>query len=251
MVGFRTRKSLPPDAEARYRIAKRLIYVGIGGIVAVSFVAVYYADTAGRPEMSRVVFASVTAMLGTWISTVLAFYFARENFQAASDATRETLKQAGAFHEDSRVSEVMTPFAKINPIELVADTAAGKKLPLSTLSVAMKATNNHRVPVLVGEDKRALWVIHLPHIKDYAQQGRISIDDLPKDATVEELRQIPELRIAIENFVTVKQTSTVADARQKMQTAREGCKDVFVTSDGTPDGSVVGFLTNSDLARTV
>ena len=92
-------------------------------------------------------------------------------------------------------------------------------------------------------------VIHQPDIHDYAQRIPVEVKNLPNDATVGKLRAIKELKAAVENIVFVAETTTLAEARQKMQTALE-CKDVFVTSDGSPTGSVVGWLTNSDLARS-
>jgi hypothetical protein len=50
-------------------------------------------------------------------------------------------------------------------------------------------------------------------------------------------------------FVVVKRQSTLADAKAAM-IAREGCSDVFVTSGGTSQESVQGFLTNVEIARS-
>lgn len=245
-----TEATTPSDAEVRFKIAERMIGVGIVGIVVLSVVAIYFADSIARPEMARLVFASILPLLGTWVGTVLAFYFAKDNFQAASDATRETLKQANVLRDDSRVSDLMTPLGKINPIRTVADMAAADGLKLSALNAAMQATNNQRVPVITEKSGIGLLVVHQPDINDYAQRIPVEAANLADDATVEKLRQIPELKLAVETWEALPETATVAEARRKFQESL-GCKDIFVTSDGTRSGKVVGWVTNSDLARTV
>jgi CBS domain-containing protein len=49
-------------------------------------------------------------------------------------------------------------------------------------------------------------------------------------------------------FVAVPRTATMADARMELSKAAD-CKDVFVTDNGQKTGRVLGWLTNSDLAR--
>src|SRR5436305_2257960 len=83
--------SSPSDASIRRWLAAGIVGASILGIVVLSIVAI---STAGktRPETSRLVFSSVLPLLGTWVGTVLAFYFARDNLEAA---TQSTLQLAG------------------------------------------------------------------------------------------------------------------------------------------------------------
>src|SRR5829696_2303043 len=86
-----TGPSSPRDAAIRRWLAAGIVGASILGIVVVSIVAI---STAGktRAETSRLVFSSVLPLPGTWVGTVLAFYFARENLAAA---TESTLRLAG------------------------------------------------------------------------------------------------------------------------------------------------------------
>lgn len=235
------------DAEARVGIAFWLIGIGMFGIVVVSVVAISFASTDTRPEMARLVFVSVLPLLGTWIGTVLAFYFAKDNLQAASQTTLDALKLVGTFSEDTPVEQVMTPLSKMNPVRRVANLDDADKLVLSELHASIRATQNSRVPIL-NNGEIALLIIHEPDIDKYAQSRPVRVESLTADDTVGALRAIPELRAAVGRFVVVPRTATLAQARQKMQEVPE-CKDLFVTHNGERGGKVVGWLTNSDLAR--
>jgi hypothetical protein len=46
--------------------------------------------------MTRLVFAAVVPLIGTWVGTLLAYNFSRENFEAASQATKDTYAAASS-----------------------------------------------------------------------------------------------------------------------------------------------------------
>jgi hypothetical protein len=91
-------------------------------MVIVSVVAIWTAGR-NRAETSRLVFSSVLPLLGTWVGTVLAFYFARENLAAA---TESTLRLAG-LETTTPVTNVM-----IRESEFIAyDLGTGDKAGIS------------------------------------------------------------------------------------------------------------------------
>src|SRR2546427_1451912 len=98
------------DANTRTKLAGWLIGLSIAGITMASGLSIVLATSKDRPEMARLVFASVLPLFGTWVGTVLAFYFARENLQAATDST---IRLAGREEPSTPVSEVMIPKAQI------------------------------------------------------------------------------------------------------------------------------------------
>src|SRR5947208_1838203 len=72
------------DTETRTKLARLIVILSICGVVAISGVAILAADN--RSATSQLVFTAVLPLLGTWVGTVLAFYFARENLAAATDS---------------------------------------------------------------------------------------------------------------------------------------------------------------------
>ena len=77
----------PRSGEALTRALIAIVIVGASllSILVISGGAIALADD--KAAMSRLVFTSVLPVLGTWVGTVLAFYFARENLEAATSST--------------------------------------------------------------------------------------------------------------------------------------------------------------------
>lgn len=235
------------DSQTRPRLAWFVTLAAIVGITAISIAIVWMAEPADRPEMARLVFTSALPLFGTWVATVLAFYFAKDNLEAANDATIRTLKASGTFSQDTRVGEVMTPLARINPLVRVARKDDAKSLQLRTLYDKMTGSQNSRVPILLNGDQ-AVMVVHEPDIDKFAQKKSSQAADLPTEFTIASLLQIDDLKQAVETFAVVAEAATVAEARDAMS-KKPGAKDVFVTDNGKESGKVLGWLTNSDLAR--
>ena len=65
----------------RFLIAVGVLVASFGGVFILS--AVLIVNSAEEAEMQRLVFTTVLPLIGTWVGTVLAFYFSRENFESA------------------------------------------------------------------------------------------------------------------------------------------------------------------------
>src|SRR5438093_971982 len=89
------------DSRARGSIALVVVGLSIAAIAVAAGLAITFATTRSRPGITRLVFTSVLPLFGTWVGTVLAFYFARENLQSATEsvqsAAETTLRLTGRF----------------------------------------------------------------------------------------------------------------------------------------------------------
>jgi CBS domain-containing protein len=240
-------KQRQDDNRARTWIAFVVIGLGVVGIIIISGVAMALATD--KDETSRLVFASVLPLLGTWVGAVLAFYFSRENLQAASETTLEAVRAFGGVDSETLVAAVMTPVNKINPRHEVTDDAAARGLPLVDIYSRMRSTGQSRVPVLT-EKQGALYVVHEPDIDKYAQAQGVAAVALPATETLGKLLQDAAIGPEVSGFVTVSPTATLGQVRGELNKNLHA-KDVFVTDNGQRAGSVLGWLTNSDLARAV
>lgn len=225
-----------------------MIIAGFTGIVAISAVTLWL--TTDKDRSAQLIFASVIPLVGTWIGAVLAFYFSRDNQQAGSDTTLDTIDSVRAAigaDAQTEVTSVMTPISRIQPREDVADLDAAKSIKLRSLDDAMRSSGHSRVPIF--SDQVALLVVHEPDIDKYAQSQQSSAESLPDAATVQQLLDDPVLARMVSTFVAITPTATLADARREMAKTAD-CKDVFVTADGQKTSKAIGWLTNSDLARS-
>src|SRR3954471_18215413 len=100
----------PSDVSTRRWLAAAIVGASIVGIVVMSVMAIGFA-VKSRADTSRLVFSSVLPLFGTWVGTVLAFYFARENLAAATTATQSVTESAlrltQRLRPDAPVPEVM------------------------------------------------------------------------------------------------------------------------------------------------
>lgn len=85
------------EAIARSKIGRHVTYFALTvtallGITAI-LVAINGADVEKRFTYVKDVLTIVLPLIGTWVGTVLAFYFSRENFVAAARQTADLVRQ--------------------------------------------------------------------------------------------------------------------------------------------------------------
>ena len=229
-----------PDAWTRKWLAVGIVGASIVAIAVTSTVAILVAGV-DRAETSRLVFSSVLPLLGTWVGTVLAFYFARENLEAA---TQSTLALAGL--------EMATPVTQvmIRESDFVAyDVGTGERVedvPLSAVRDKMRelVPPSRRLPIRNAAGA-VLFVIHDSTLTAYAEsQGQTTT---ALDRTLGDLLTEPSYRELIEAIGFVSEKAAIADARTVMASIKN-CNDVFITSGGKRDERAIGWLTNTLLA---
>jgi hypothetical protein len=241
------RKSMSENApgETRLRPYLAIVIVGLSVllIAVASAVAILAATDTGRPEMSRLVFASVLPLLGTWVGTVLAFYFARENLQAATASTMQLTRR---IEPTTPVNQVMVSRAQIVSYDLPAGVDV-KTVRLFDLRNKMKVSGKNRLPIL-DNSGAILYILHDSTIAAFALKvTKDPTDQTAFTETMDNLLQDAELKKAVEAIAIAGPEADVAEARIKMRSV-EGCNDVFVTARGQKADPVIGWLTNTDLA---
>ena len=102
-------------SHTRSRLASLIIGLSMIGITLAATAAVWTADEENRGQVTQLVFSSVLPLFGTWVGTVLAFYFARESLQAA---TESSILLARGRDADTPVRQAMTPRAKMKVLAL-------------------------------------------------------------------------------------------------------------------------------------
>lgn len=247
MATDRTTSSGTSDTEAskfRSRLAGWIIGLSVVGISLISAAAILLAESGdSRAETTRLVFGSVLPLFGTWVGTILAFYFARENFAAA---TESTLRLTGQLTPETPVREAMIPRNAMVVHQLAAGQDEANVL-LGNLVDTMQNTGFKRIPVLKS-DGAVVWVIHESLILSYAQSKSVSATDPGfLGESLAHLRAVPELKTLSEAITFVNKDARVGDARDRMR-AMSGSNDVFVTETGKSAEVVIGWLTNTLLA---
>ena len=228
------------EIGTRQVLALTVVVISLAAVVIVSALVIFFAAPEGRPEATRLVFSSVLPLLGTWVGTVLAFYFARDNFDAA---TTSTIRLGRSLRPETPVQDVMIPLARMTTHRL-APGGDAKAVALSDLLSNMTTSGFQRIPVLTADD-RVMHVVHTSTLSSYAE----SLQKLPTalTETVGDLLAVQRFAALVTAIGFVGSGAVVDSARATMGSIAN-CNDVFVTSDGAASGAVHGWLTNTDLA---
>lgn len=256
--------TLDADAQFRGRVAIWIVIGSAVGLVVLSFVIILMAFTrtpTGQNPIDSVqlVFNALLPLLGTWVGTVLAYYFARDNFESAARNTLNLVREVSPLDQLRQVSvrTAMLPRAEIKAISL-----AGKTPTDVTVKEALTMLQDPNVTrlLLLKEKDVVAYVIHQAMLyKFVAEQNSTGDSSPPFDPAKATLAQffaaasghrawktMGELCEKAIGFVPAD--ANMADAKLAMENI-EGCQDVFVTETGRRDSPVLGWLMNNDIAR--
>jgi hypothetical protein len=247
------------DANSgRDQLAHQVIFWSGIGIALVSL-ALIIATAARQPAslgtVVTTVFNTLIPLFGTWVGTVLAFYFSRENYAAAAKTTKDLVQQLG----DGRLKQIAVKDAWIPVAAIDAITAPDDTCPFSEIRAKL-STKVSRVPIW-NADKVVRYVVHesviFEFLADHAEKrvqaaSATPPQPAPPAPTLQDFLDFMSdgvpMRTTVKKIVWVAQTATLADAKAKMESLPD-CQDIFVTNTGTPTEGVLGWITNADIAK--
>ncbi len=191
------------------------------------------------------VFTAVVGLSGTWIGTVLSFYFGQENMEAASRESRQNLREARQAHHEAGIvvlGDIMVSFSSLPKREVDNREAAGK-MSIHELNEALEP----KLGVLLIIEKNSLKTLYLVH--------RLVLDQFLLKETDAANKKLGDLaahdefkdRISTEIMEFMAPSDTVAEAKGRLLTARDNIWDIVVTDNGTADGAVVGWVPDHKL----
>ena len=240
-----------PDAQesgvqARAVIAALLIIAAIAALTILGAIVI-----ANDKSEALTLFNVLLPVMATWVGTVLAFYFGRENFESASKQVRASNAQLVEIAQASQqervrqpITHVMRPIADIT-YEKVGGGGAKATITVAQLRERFSATIT-RLPVLTGELK-PLYMIHVSSVDKYRADPQ-HLDTSTLEQFINDQAQAGIWFDAQRGFALLAETASVADAKQSLE-ASASVQDVFITAKGTADEPLVGWVSNTRLSR--
>lgn len=213
----------------------------IAALLVLGLVAVYRASSV---DDTLKVINILLPVLATWVGTVIAFYFSKENFESAARNINELTKQLTSEEKLKSIpaKSVMLPIEKVS--KLVLNTTPDKiKLKADVLDAILAKNNVNRLPVLIDSGIPS-YMIHRSTLEQFivsqVVKGR-KVEEL----TLQDMLDDPEFSAKVREgaFVTIKDTATLGEAKLLMDQNRN-CADIFITDDGGRTGKVLGWITN-------
>ena len=226
------------ESSFRHWLAGSITGISIVGAVILGVVAILRPNSA-----AQTILGTVLPVIGTWVGTVLAFYFSKESLQVATQSVNAIARQLTADERlrSKPVQSVMIPrgemFAVRGPAENVNLLQALKGLGDSK--------KGDRLPVL-DANERPLYVAHRSTINQFlVDKARENPSGDLKTLTFADMLSRPDLKSALESsFAMVREDATLADAKTAMD-ALKFPQDVFVTRTGSQNEPVLGWITNN------
>lgn len=237
----------PPPAPERKNVADRLalVVISLAAVILVLLVtlAVFTTEPGNRTDTAKDVLNAVLPLIASWVGTVLAYYYSRENLTAATRSATELAQQLSGAEKLQvlRVRDTMIPADRIDTMK-VADTTS-----LTEVVQFLHKRGRQRLPVL--NDRGAIrFIVHLSTINSFISQ--VALEGRPIAAlTFGDLVSEPaRAELLRSSFGTVSEGATLAEAKAALEQGRDR-EDVFVTRSGGRDEPVLGWITDNDLVR--
>jgi hypothetical protein len=251
-----------PKIDTRTFLALGVVVISIVGVIFLAITNILVAEPGERRETTNQVLSAVLPLLGTWVGTVMAYYFTRENYEAAAENTRSTFQIARTAEEILQSTPAVDKMLRWN------DTIFYKKLGDKPLADAQKDVNLvallteldqrgnavgkkwNRIPILTHQNF-PLYVIHRSLITEFiAKQsaaGRAANEI--QAVTLQDMFSDPQFQMTlIQSISVLNEKATLAEAKEAMSKT-PNCQDVFVTRGGTRNEEILGWLTNIDIEQ--
>jgi hypothetical protein len=236
------------QVDSRFHIAIWVLgYSGVGVTLLSVMVILAAWNSPKFQEITQIVFSAVLPLLATWVGTVLAYYYSRENFESANQNVRDMVKLTStAKLQAIKVSDVMIPLKDITAFRLTSQKTAATTSLINDLIDSLEKNRRNRLPILDDKDLPK-FVIHRSIIdskppKSNTNIAAITLQNL-LDSSSSEVQKFLKV-----TFGTVKEVETLADVKREMN-RENGRLDVLVTQDGTASSAVVGWVTNLIVAE--
>lgn len=240
-----------------------LILILLSGIILIILIimAGYYIQSdKGSFENIKGLMSILLPLIGTWMGTILAFYFSKENFEAANQRVKELVNQITSTDEKLQVLKAEDVMLRPQNFTLlkVKDEAEFKAMKLNDLIKKMEESQAERLPILQTTTFKFIFLIYRTTIERFiigytAGDIKINAAKQPqpasaKDLTVDDMFQSDYKMIkdivdmnAKQCFMSVN--TTLDKIKQAMQD-NSICQDVFITKTGKKEEAVEGWITN-------
>ncbi|HEY6140905.1 MAG TPA: CBS domain-containing protein [Thermoanaerobaculia bacterium] len=228
-------------------IAKWVLGVSGAAILAICALVLIGAPREQFERASQLVFNSLLPLLGTWVGTVLAYYFSSKNFESASQSVERLVNLT----TEQKLGQMFVEKEMLRPPQITTYEIPSGKAPKDVpLTEVMKKLGGKITRVPIVDDRNVVqYIVHqsglFKFIAAQAMAGKgATIDQL----TLQDLIDDAELKNWISNIVYVSDQASVADAKSKME-QQTGCQDLIVTKTGKKDEPMLGWMTNVEIGR--
>jgi len=238
-----TTESAPPQEITE--IAKLVLGISGATILVISAAVLIgaWGDANRFAQASQLVFNALLPLLGTWVGTVLAYYFSRKNFETAS----QSVERMVSLTTEQKLAEIFVEKEMLRPNQITMYEIPAGKSAKDVLLKDLRTTlgpNITRIPI-VDSNGVVQYIVHqsglFKFITDKALAGTAAADI--EKLTLQDLVDDAELKNWVANIVYVSEKASVGEAKKTME-GQKGCQDLIVTKSGSKTEPMPGWMTN-------
>ena len=240
------------EAQSRRWLTLVMVVVSVSGVVTLAIVALLAGRPTGDAAFERVkyVFATILPLLASWVGTILAFYFSKENFIAATQSVSDLSKTIAGMDKLKAipVRDKMKPISAITFEQVPTGDESNRKLS----DLLKKYSTTERIIIL--DDKSVVrFLIYKSMVERYLSRIATGTATPPPGVSIQDLSLKDLLdsdaqmrRLFEQSFGFVPASATLGDAKQVMDKI-DKCNDVFVTQSGSPSEPIIGWITDNTI----
>ncbi len=233
-----------PAPEKR-NVADRLALVVIilAALILILLVCLAVFTAKNQTETAKDVLNAVLPLIASWVGTVLAYYYSRENLTAATRNATEMAQQLSGAEKLQilRVSDSMIPIDRIDTMKVDDGT------PLADIIDFLAKRGRQRLPIF-SDNGVIRFIVHLSTVHAFISHCALEQRKVEGLTFAELIADPAHAELLRSSFGVVKEAATLAEAKAALEQGRDR-EDVFVTRAGGREEPVLGWITDNDLVR--
>lgn len=217
---------------------RNLIAYLIVGSSAVSLVVLAVIAIYNDKENTMTIFNMVLPVFASWVGTVLAFYFGRENFESANNQVRKIIEHLSPEERlDNPVKNIMRSKSQIITCPTIEE---------NLITIKKYLSDNSASRLIVMDNEVVKYIIHTSSIDRYIAEGGVSQNSLREFIDVEgkSNRQYGPGN----GFITVHQSKKIKEIKEIML-QNKSIQDVIITEDGSSNSAMLGWVSNIRISK--
>jgi len=206
------------------------------------FIAIYSMICGqNNPDFKDITVKTLIPLWGTWIGTVLAFYFGKDNFDAASKTYKETIDKLTA---KEKMEEIFVKNCMI-PLYDIEYSIYDEIRPKHICDILSEKEENRFV--ILEKELVAKYVIHRSMLDRFLalEVAKGTSTEKIQELTFEDFENCEDKTIknVLENsFSVIPINSNLLKAKEAVD--NDGCSDIFISETGSKKEKVKGWITN-------
>lgn len=226
------------DETAQNKVAAWTLVSSGMAIMILAMIAIS-EDKTGKNALS--IFNTTLPVFASWVGTVLAFYFGKENFKSANKQVQEMVSKMGSGEKEKEgIVSIMRSIFATALFKVPRGEKAGD-ITLLSLKKKFDETKFSRLPIL-DSDNKIIFMVHKSSIMDYLLEGK------GKDTLDMFIEQTNYSFGEGHGFMLVSKKASLKEAKEKME-QNSLCKDIFISENGDITEPIIGWISNERLLK--